>query len=268
MTSIAAVSVVIPCFNCESTLHRAVQSVINQTTLPNQIVFINDCSTDNTQSILDTLELPLMIEKTVIHLDANCGPARSRNLGIEKSKNNLVAFLDADDSWHPSKVKVQYGLMQLRPDVDLSGHIITLDSSQSNNVGNESTKYLTKVITFRALLFKNAFNTPSVMLRKSHLRFPENIRYAEDYFLWLATANSGQKLLFINCALGFVHKPFYGHSGLSQSLRTLHQYEIKVLSEYRINLLTGRLVVNAAIAFAHVKYWLRILKMKTRGIFH
>jgi glycosyltransferase involved in cell wall biosynthesis len=268
MNSVVAVSVVIPCFNCESTIHRAIQSIVAQKSLPSQIIFINDCSTDSTQLILDGIKLPNPVEKTIIRLDRNYGPARSRNLGIEASKNSLVAFLDADDSWHSGKIKIQYDLMQRMPDVNLSGHIISFYDGEDSSGINESAKYEVKDVTFRSLLFKNAFNTPSVMLRRSNLRFPETLRYAEDYYLWLATANAGYRLLFIKCQLGFVHKPFYGHSGLSQSLQILHQHEIRVLSEFRTNLRTDRSIVNAAIFFAHIKYWLRLLKMKIRSVLH
>lgn len=258
MKKIIDVSVVIPCFNCEATISRAIDSILNQTNLPSEVILVNDCSDDNTKVILDDLKLPEDVRLIVIHLETNKGPAYARNIGIDSCRNRLISFLDADDSWHPRKLEIQYDVMQSNLDVILSGHLTRLRLNDFEK--GELDAWRVRSISFRRLLFKNYFNTPSVMIRKSNLRFPEDIRYAEDYFFWLSMANEGGRILFIDAALGFVHKPFYGYSGLSQSLKVMHFHEVKVLKHYSKNKHLSRGFVELAILFARFKYLVRLLR--------
>jgi glycosyltransferase involved in cell wall biosynthesis len=255
-------TVVVPCYNCAKTIENAFQSIIDQTRKPNQIILINDCSSDETSFVLKKLAITSNIETIIIELPCNQGPAYARNIGIDRSENNLIAFLDSDDTWHPLKLEIQIEIMEDNPDCALSGHII----KYKNSITQRPLKKVSSVreISFRQLLFKNYFNTPSVVIRRSNLRFPSDFRFSEDYFFWLSIASEGGKLLYINQTLGFVHKPFYGHSGLSAFLKSMHKSEIIALSRFKNNIFPDSGYISAAIFFAKFKYLLRIIKTKMR----
>jgi glycosyltransferase involved in cell wall biosynthesis len=238
-------------------IKRAINSIMEQTLLPNEIILVDDCSTDNTHDALASLLILEHINVQIIALEKNSGPAHARNIGIDLANNELIAFLDADDSWHPRKIEFQYELMINSPDVMLSGHVICLYPSTINEA---TPKILcTSDISFKKLLFKNYFNTPSVIIRKSNLRFPDEMRYAEDFAFWLAISNTGARLVIINFPLGYVHKPFYGHSGLSQNLKIMHYGEVNALMRFIENSQTSKMIVFLALIFSKFKYTIRNL---------
>ena len=93
--SIMEISVVIPLYNKKETVVRALNSVLNQTILPNEIIMVNDGSTDGSEKIVEELKHPLI---RLVHQE-NAGVSAARNIGIELANREWIAFLDADDFW-------------------------------------------------------------------------------------------------------------------------------------------------------------------------
>ena len=97
------VSVVIPAYNCERYIEKAITSVIQQPEVA-EIVVVNDGSTDTTQSILEALQKQNQIIKVYHHENnSNKGRSASRNLAIKNATANYIAFLDADDYYLPNR---------------------------------------------------------------------------------------------------------------------------------------------------------------------
>ena len=120
---IALVSVVVPCYRCIATLERAVRSVAQQTQRPAELILVDDASGDGTLELLRTLQARYGDWVRVVALPANAGAASARNAGWNVATQPYIAFLDADDAWHPRKVEIQWDYMQRHPDVALSGHL-------------------------------------------------------------------------------------------------------------------------------------------------
>lgn len=92
----SSVSVIIPVYNAEATLVRCLDSVFNQTYNADQVIVVNDGSTDNSIKVADSYKDRIKyIEQT------NQGPGASRNAGLSAAQCDYVAFLDADDYWLP-----------------------------------------------------------------------------------------------------------------------------------------------------------------------
>ena len=89
------ISVVIPLYNKKDTIERALRSVLNQKIQPDEIIVINDGSTDGSEKAVESLTISNL---RLIHQD-NAGVSAARNRGIEEAKNEWIAFLDADDEW-------------------------------------------------------------------------------------------------------------------------------------------------------------------------
>ena len=118
-----SVSVVVPCYRCARTVERAVASVAAQTALPMEVILVDDASSDGTREALLALRerhAPGWIK--LVLLDKNVGAASARNAGWEQGAGQFIAFLDADDSWHPRKLELQYAFMASHPHVAVSGH--------------------------------------------------------------------------------------------------------------------------------------------------
>jgi glycosyltransferase involved in cell wall biosynthesis len=103
-----AVSVVIPTFNSEAFLRDTLESIFRQTTLPQEVLIVDDASVDGTCALAQALAGRAPIPTHVIRLDRNTGgPATPLNVGVEQAAGPLVALMDHDDVMYPSKLEVQ-----------------------------------------------------------------------------------------------------------------------------------------------------------------
>lgn len=100
------VSVVMPVFNAQATLRRAVRSVLEQGFDKLELIVVDDGSTDGSVEILDQFAT-CDTRVRLLRQPANAGVAEARNAGIRAATGTHVAFLDSDDWWHPSKLELQ-----------------------------------------------------------------------------------------------------------------------------------------------------------------
>jgi glycosyltransferase involved in cell wall biosynthesis len=264
----ADVSVIVPCFNSSKTLVRAVESIASQTLRPAELILVDDCSSDDTWHIMENLKSKydsgwISLKK----LDINAGPAAARNEGWEVATSKYISFLDADDSWHPDKVRIQYGIMSNNQDYALSGHstkVVTGSEGLIINSYDDSCPTY-KTISVASILMSNKLSTPTVMLRRNlNFRFPQYKRYAEDYHLWCSILLANNKCIFIDCDLAYLYKSRYGESGLSSNLLAMEMgvwdVYLDMMRQKKINFL----YMFFLIAFSGCKFIRRILLVVTR----
>ncbi len=106
------ISVIIPTYNEAALLLRAVQSALDQTFPPNEVIVVDDASSDGTAAALATVDDPRL--KVIVH-EQNSGAAAARNTGIQAAHGEWIAFLDADDLWHPEKLARQMDYLSRHP---------------------------------------------------------------------------------------------------------------------------------------------------------
>lgn len=108
------VSVIIPCFNAEKWISKTLDSILAQSHRNLEIIVVHDGSTDSSAYILE--EYVKKGIKVFRHPEGvNRGGSNSLNLGIEKSSAEYIAFLDADDLWHPQKISTQLAYLKGHP---------------------------------------------------------------------------------------------------------------------------------------------------------
>ncbi len=104
-------SVIIPVFNSERTVGAAIDSVLSQSIPPDEVLIMDDGSTDGTPSILRSYG-----SRVRVFRQENGGVASGRNFLLKQAQGNLIAFLDADDLWHPEYLAIQQKLFERYPD--------------------------------------------------------------------------------------------------------------------------------------------------------
>jgi glycosyltransferase involved in cell wall biosynthesis len=185
------VSVVIPAYNAERFLGQAVASVLAQSYRDLELIIVDDGSDDGTPGIIRALEAASVNRQTMPVrgiFQSNSGPSRARNRGIEEAQGAYVAFLDADDRWHPEKLERQIAVLEADPalGVCVTGwRIITESGAGTKRTGGAAEG----LITFEMLLEFNRIITPSVVGRTALFRalggFDPSMRHCEDFDLWL-----------------------------------------------------------------------------------
>jgi glycosyltransferase involved in cell wall biosynthesis len=106
----AVVSVVIPAYNAEATLDETLRSVRSQTHRALEIIIVDDGSTDNTRRIAE--QHATLDDRVRVVTQENAGVAAARNNGWQRARSELIAFVDADDLWAPTKIERQLRALQ------------------------------------------------------------------------------------------------------------------------------------------------------------
>ena len=103
------VSIIMPAYNSGRFIEQSIRSVLSQTYTDWELLIVDDCSTDDTTSIVASFKDKRIHYQRNEH---NMGAALSRNKAIQAAKGKYIAFLDADDKWLPTKLEKQVGFMQ------------------------------------------------------------------------------------------------------------------------------------------------------------
>ncbi len=181
-----SVAVVIPVFNGAGTLGRALESVFAQTQPPVQVIVIDDGSSDDPKSALGEF-----VDRVIFRTQANAGAAAARNAGATLADTHLIAFLDADDFWHPSKLECQVAAFQQNPDllVCCTGYRCVSPTEVQQPWPPIDSKDFRCFTSFAQLFSRPYLATPTVMVKRSAFElaggFREQFRTAEDVDLWL-----------------------------------------------------------------------------------
>ena len=207
-----SISVIIPCFNSQETIFRALESVRSQTHPPTEILVYDDASSDNTHSILTKYshEHP---QVTVYRSETNNGAGFGRQFLLDKTNTEYIAFLDADDEWHPKKLEVQLEAMNFS-----NADICICDYQVINDNGKEvGIRRVPKNVSFRSLHLANWIPTSMVLFRKDITErvIMSNLRTRQDYAYWLMIfkKNPATQCVGINQVLGTYHRNSNGLSG-------------------------------------------------------
>jgi glycosyltransferase involved in cell wall biosynthesis len=253
------VSVIIPCFRCSATVTRSVASALAQSEPPLEVILVDDASPDGTAEVLDALVARHGERLRVISLPRNGGAAAARNAGWDAARGELVAFLDADDTWHPRKLEIQRGFMRGRPEYPMTAHWMAYEDDPTRfELAGEQVPFTE--IAFRSMLYRNWFHTSSVMLRRDvPQRFAPDKRHGEDRQLWLDIAAAGRRIARIDLPLVTIYKPLFGVSGLSADLWAMEAAELATFRGLRRAGLIGTPLLCALLTWSLARFLRRLV---------
>lgn len=196
------VSVVIPAYQCEKYIKKAIQSVLDQSSKYTvEIIVVNDQSADNTGKMINEMIAanPNALIRYVEN-GKNLGASGSRNLGISLAEGNYVAFLDGDDYWAKDKLEKQMPLFQ-NEKVRFTYAARSL-ITESGTLIKEIIPVPDKV-DFATLLKSNIIPCGTVIVARAILPNPAFVRddLHEDYILWLNLLKNEKYAYGVNEAL-------------------------------------------------------------------
>lgn len=203
-----AVTVIIPAFNCAQWLGQAIHSVLQQSVPPCEIIVVNDGSTDGTARVLaEYAQQVRYVEQP------NQGVAAARNTGLRLAGGEFIAFLDADDVWHPRKLELQLSGLTDRPEIGLLG---TRTFPWPAAAMPDASRPAVRMIDRDLLAVKNYLATSSILVRREVVRqvgeFDVTLRGPEDHDYWLRIAEVA--------GIGFLPARLTGYRTLPGSLST------------------------------------------------
>ena len=225
------VSVVIPSRNRLAYLPRAISSVLNQSFVVQEIIIIDNDSSDETISYVKK-----KFKKVKVIKENKIGVSHARNLGIKNSSYEWIAFLDSDDEWMPDKINKQFSFLKK---VNFKLQLVHTNEIWIKNglLKNQKKKHLKK----GGYIFENCLDIcrispSSVLINKLLFKkfglFDTKFKICEDYELWLRLSSKIE--------IGYLNEPlikkYGGHLGqLSTKYWGVDRYRVKALEKLLIN---------------------------------
>lgn len=219
------VSIIMPSYNTAPYIKQTIQSVLDQTYINWELIIVDDCSTDNTNEVVDT------IKDCRIHYlknEKNSGAAISRNKALREAKGQWIAYLDSDDLWMPEKLEKQIKFMEE------NGYVFSYTNYEEIDVDGYKTGV--KVTGPKKITKTGMFNycwpgclTVMYDANKIGLIQIEDIKKNNDYAMWLKVCRKADCYL-LDEILGQYRKGRVG-SVSNHSIRTMIGWHYKLYRE-------------------------------------
>ena len=177
------ISIIVPVYNAEKFIDETINTVLNQTYTNWELILVNDCSTDNSEKLIQKYLKDNRIK--LINNKTNSKAAISRNNGIKKAKGRYICFLDADDLWNKEKLKKQVKFMNEK---DCAFSFTGYEFANENGKPNGKKVFIPETITYKQALKNTTIWTSTVMfdmnkLSKEDIYMP-NVARGQDTATW------------------------------------------------------------------------------------
>jgi glycosyltransferase involved in cell wall biosynthesis len=208
-----SIAVVIPAYNGAQFIEKAIRSVLEQTRPPDEIIVVDDGSSDGTPDVVRRYPVMLITQ-------ARSGVSAARNRAIAEAKSDWIAFLDQDDWYHPQKLEAHEPA--LRPGVVLSySSVCVVENGREFQFPLLPPKAVRKQLPYR-----NPLTPGRVVVRRSVLRdtggFNVQVHGCEDWELWVRLAKRGQ---FMPAEKALLYLSVHGENYSLKPRKMLHAAE-------------------------------------------
>ncbi len=184
----APVSVIVPAYNAEATIGRALESIAAQTLPPAEVIVVDDGSADLTADKARAMQVTLAPVRLVVITQENAGAGAARNRAVHEASQDYLAFLDADDEWLPGKLARSVQVLE-------EGHYLLVAHDYLDATGDENVhvdclrRFKEGRDPYVTLYLKGYIPSISVVTRRDAVMavggFDETLRNAQDFDLWL-----------------------------------------------------------------------------------
>ena len=270
------ISVIIPVYNSERTICRAIDSALNQHDVEVEIIVVNDCSRDSTECVIKN-RYSQNEQVKLLGTHSNSGPGIARNIGIENASGSWIALLDADDWFAAGRLSALFcGALEHQLDFVADSYYLSRDQDTSPHLSRFTTLSKPGSITHFTVASFVRHGLGSVkplikkaLLERTGIRFDPSVWRGEDMLFFVT-------LLLNNARFGLLNTPLYIRSETPDSLSKSDK--VKLLTEMHAlfmklqdqTIATGNAnseitralkyraaVVTDALAAARWKFWLK-----------
>ena len=192
-------SVIIPAYNCEKTIVRAIKSTGVYLNNQIEVIVINNGSTDNTEMLI---KKERKSNKNIIYAESENGVSNARNKGIEMSRGNWITFLDADDCLQNLDNKLRKLLLNIGEGLVIGNYLagksiinlysMTKNKDNCSSIINQMLKNPTKYMTVWGKFYRND------LIKKENIRFNNQLKYSEDSEFLIRYVLLCKQIQFIN----------------------------------------------------------------------
>lgn len=255
------ISVVIPLYNKDKSIHRTISRVLNQSFSDFELIIVNDGSTDKSLDVVNTIKDDRI---RVVNKD-NGGVSSARNVGIKEAKYEIIAFLDADDNWDSDYLEILHGLVQKYP-----GKVMYAQAYDKVWTDNRKIKMLNKYCKNKEEYVVEDYNkfivtspficSSSVAINKKFIKqaglFDESLSIGEDLDMWFRLAMCGSivyspiiKAHYMMCSSDT--------TGISLSGKIRKHIAYKAVSKYKSKYKNEKLfykIVNTFILYGYISF--------------
>ena len=225
------VSIIIPAYNVEAYISKAIYSALEQTEIELEVIVVDDASEDQTVAVAKAIKDTRV---QVIISQQNNGAGAARNRAIRVAKGDWLALLDADDWFAPERLEKLLQIQHIRPDVDMIAddvyYIKEHAASPWSTLLSESKECISDIIKIDPMYFLDkdipiaggfylGLTKPLVkrkFLLENRIEFDESIRLSQDFWFYLNCLVHGAHFLF-------VPQPYYFYRSHSGSLVTTNK---------------------------------------------
>ncbi len=238
-----SISLVIPTLDRSKLLKRALISVFNQTFIPEEIIVIDNGSSDNTYKMIKE-----NFRKIKYIYFEDRGVSNARNIGINNAKNELICFLDSDDEWKPKKIEKQIDYFSKNKNCNFL-HTNEIWYQNGNHLNQLKKHYKAGGYIFENCLKMCCISPSSTMIHRrvfdNHGLFDKNLKVCEDYDMWLRVS-SKENICFLQEKLVIKHG---GHNDqLSKKYWGMDRFRVysieKNLNENKFNKSQNIIAIN------------------------
>ncbi len=194
------VSIIMPAYNCSQWIGKTIDSVIAQTYINWELVVVDDCSTDDTLSVIQNYSQKDSRIRWY-RLPQNSGAATARNMAVDNANGVYLAFLDSDDLWKPEKLQMQIRFMV---DNDYDFTCTDYGKIDENDTVKDVVVKCEEKYDYNLLLKRCPGNSTIIYncskLGKFHAA---NIKRRNDFVMWLTVIKTAKYAYGLNETLGY-----------------------------------------------------------------
>jgi len=193
---IPKVSIITAFLNGEAFLDQSIESILNQSFTDFEFIIIDDCSKDNSESIVKKY---MEKDNRIIYIKnkERMDKVYNLNLGIDVAQADIIAIFDGDDVSEKNRIEKQYNFLINNPEISIVGSFVKI-IDENGVIIDERTKPTNTEEIFKNAIVYSPLLQPSVMYRKDVIKkiggYREKFRHGQDMDLWLRVVYSGYKV--------------------------------------------------------------------------